>query len=184
VQRTAIEKVLFHRMPDLPAPAPGDPPCPRCKQPNPSAHHFCHICAQRLTDDRPDFEGSIREIAEINLHHRRFSEGMQACQEIIGLVRGLISGVDAFCESVEDMIASEKKYPLPKLQIEVPARSVSYGGNFDKLAEASGEDHSLHPKVFAGQIQALIAEVYTEKNIKDYFETMGAELSRQADKQW
>jgi hypothetical protein len=184
IQRSAIETVLFARRPSLPSPAPDDPACPRCKQPNPPGNHFCHICAQRLNADRPDFAGSIEEIAEINLHYTRFSEGMRACQEIIGLVRGLISGLDAFRTSVVEMIDSENKYPLPKLQIDVPQKSLGYGRNFDALASSVAVDHSLHPKEFAEKIRARIAEVYNEEKIKDYFETMGQELSRQAEAQW
>ncbi|HUU00899.1 MAG TPA: hypothetical protein VM425_05590 [Myxococcota bacterium] len=184
IQRSTLEAVLFTRKPNLPKPGPNDPACPRCKQPNPPGCHFCHICAARLTADRPDFSGSIEEIAEINLHHTRFGEGMRACQEIIGLVRGLISGLAAFRSSVVDMIDSENKYPLPKLQINVPQKSLAYGSNFDALASAVSVDHSLHPKEFAERIRARITEVYTEGEIKKYFETMGQELSRQANSQW
>ncbi|MBW1807746.1 MAG: hypothetical protein JRJ87_06085 [Deltaproteobacteria bacterium] len=184
LQRSAIEKVVFNRLADMPKPQPSDPACPRCKHPNPIGYHFCHICAKRLNQDRPDLDGSLAEIAELNLHHRRFSEGMQACQEIIGLMRGLMSGFDAFMKGVDDMITSENKYPLAKLQINVPPKSVSYGQNFAKLEKSVKQDHSLHPIEFAQQIKELIADTYTEEKIKTYFETMGQELTIQADKQW
>jgi DNA repair exonuclease SbcCD ATPase subunit len=184
VQRSAMEQVLFDLQPSLAEPKQGDPPCPRCKMPNPKTHHFCHICAQRLTEDRPDFSGSIREIAEVNIHHARFSEGMQACQEIIGLVRGLKTGLDAFLKSVDDVMDSERRYPLPKLQINVPQKSMDYGKHFDGLKQVAAADLSLHPKAFAKKIQTMTSEIFTENRIKDYFETMGQELSRQAEKQW
>ena len=184
VQRSAMEQVLFDMQPSLAEPQQNDPPCPRCKMPNPKTHHFCHICAQRLTEDRPDFSGSIAEIAEINIHHARFSEGMQACQEIIGLVRGLKTGLEAFEKSVDDVMDSERRYPLPKLQINVPQKSQDYGKHFDGLKQMTAADLSLHPKVFAKKIQTMTSEIFTENRIKDYFETMGQELSRQAEKQW
>jgi len=184
VQRSAMEQVLFDLQPNLAEPKQGDPPCPRCKMPNPKTHHFCHICAMRLSEDRPDFSGSIREIAEVNIHHARFSEGMQACQEIIGLVRGLKTGLEAFEKSVDDVMDSERRYPLPKLQINVPNKSMNYGKHFDGLKQVVAADLGLHPKVFAKKIQTMTSEVFTENRIKDYFETMGEELSRQAEKQW
>ncbi len=184
VQRSAMEQVLFDMRPTLEEPKPGDPPCPRCKMPNPKDHHFCHICAIRLTEDRPDFTGSIREIAEINIHHARFSGGMQTCQEIIGLVRGLKTGLEAFEKSVDDVMDSERRYPLPKLMIDVPQKSMDYGKHFDGLRQVAAADLSLHPKAFAKKIQAMTSEIFTENRIKDYFETMGEELSRQAEKQW
>jgi hypothetical protein len=184
IRRSTIESVLFEMEPDLPAPQAGDPPCPRCKTPNPEACHFCRICAQRLTDDRPDLEGSIRELAEVNRHHQRFSEGMQACQEIIGLVRGIKSGLEAFMESVQDVKNTANKYNLTTLEIDVPKRSISYGEQLDVLKEAVSKDQSLHPVDFAEQVNTVFHKVFTEKNIQSYFETMGKELSQRANRQW
>ncbi|MEW6368309.1 MAG: hypothetical protein AB1714_27070 [Acidobacteriota bacterium] len=184
IARSSLERVLFEKATMPPPPKPGDPACPRCASPNPASNHFCHICAMRLTPDRPDLEGSIDEMAQLNLHHRRFADGMKACQEIIGLVRGLKTGMDAFMESVTKMIENEKRYPLAKLQIEVPDRSMQYGRHFDQLRDAVSKDLSLHPQDFASQVAALTQNVFTADNIKLYFETMGQELSLQAKAQW
>lgn len=184
VLRSTVERVLYELGEEPPAPAKGDPPCPRCKGPNPATSHFCAICAQRLQQDRPDLEGSIREIAEVNLHHRRFSEGMQASQGIIGLVRGLRSGLEAFLESVSDVRRTEGKYNLSTLEINVPDGSLQWGKQFDELARAVERDLSLHPKAFAEQVDRLTKQVFTEQQIKDYFESMGNELSTRAHAQW
>lgn len=184
ILRSTVEQVLFDRAPDLPEPAEKDPPCPRCKTPNPEASHFCRICANRLKEDRPDLDGSILEIAELNMHHDRFSDGMRSCQQLIGLVRGLRSGVTAFQNSVEDVKASEDKHPLPKLDIDVPKESVAYGEEFDKLAKVVGELKGLKPTEFGARVDEYVGSVFTEENIKVYFERMGKELSRQAKSQW
>ena len=152
--------------------------------PNPASHNFCHICAYRLAADREDFDGSLEEISEINRHFDRFSEGMEACQQIIGLVRGMKSGVEAFTESVADVQASEDKYPLSKLKIDVPQASQDFGVQFDRLADFAGQDYSLHPKLFADRFEQYFAETFTEESIQAFFETMGEELSLQAETQW
>jgi hypothetical protein len=185
VDRTALELVLFARKPELQAPREGDPACPRCGKPNRPDSHFCHICAHRLRDDRPDLAGSLLEVAELNHHHERFAAGVKACQELIGLVRGLGSGIAAFSKSVADVQRSESKYPLPKLQIDVPPAARSWGQHLDTLLQrVSEEDASVHPKVFADDIQEVVATTFTEKAIQRWFESMGEELSRQAAKQW
>jgi hypothetical protein len=61
---------------------------------------------------------------------------------------------------------------------------VSYGSVFDRLDQSLRSDYTLHPAVFARQVQPLVDEVFTEDKIKAYFETMGEELSRQASAQW
>ncbi len=156
VLRSTLEEALLTRVREPRAAAPGDPPCPRCKVPNPPEHYFCAICAQRLQPDRPDLEGSIEELAQVNLHHRRFAEGMRAGQELIGLVRGLRSGLLAFRKSVESVLDSEQRYPLPKLQLDVPEESVRYARHFDELLATVSRDHALLPAEFAGVVKKLV----------------------------
>lgn len=182
--RSTVEKILEGRRPTLKEPGTEDPRCPRCHMPNPADHHFCHICAIRLGEDRQDFDGSLEEMEEINRHFERFSSGMESCQEIIGLVRGMISGIKAFAKSVDDVQASEDKYPLSKLRIDVPQSSREFGGQFDRLAQFADQDYSLHPALFAGRFHQYFAEIFTEANIQAFFESMGEELSRQAEEQW
>lgn len=183
ILRTTAEKVLFERKPKVVAPAKGDPPCPRCKSPNSKASSFCRICAARLLPDRPDLEGSLEEIAEANVHYLRFAEGMKSCQQVIALVRGLGLGLEAFRKSVLSMIESQSKYPLPKLQIDVPPECVEYGKNLTLLRDAVAPEQSLHPKEFGEQMEAL-TKVFGEDAIKAWFERMGEEMSACAKKQW
>jgi hypothetical protein len=185
VERGALEKVLFGRAPQLSEPKADDPACPRCRQRNAPESHFCRICAQRLSPDRPDFLGSLAEIAEVNWHFERFAEGVRACQEILGLVGGLRSGTLNFSRSVNDMIESQHRHSLGLLQIDVPASSVQYAKSFDELlARVEQSGASLHPLEFAQQIHTMVQQTFTEPRIKAFFETMGQELSRQAERQW
>ncbi|MBW2527665.1 MAG: hypothetical protein JRI23_26015 [Deltaproteobacteria bacterium] len=184
VLRSSLERVLYELDKKPPEPGKDDPKCPRCGKPNAKANHFCHICAERLVADRPDLEGSIHEMAELNHHFERFSEGMRSCQEVIGLIRGLKSGLTAFKKSVVDVQSSERRHSLSKLRIGVPSASVEYGQQFDALAQSLTHDWSLHPAVLAARADELVKTVFTENRIKGYFETMGEELSRQANSQW
>jgi len=184
VARTTVERILAERLPEIPAPTEGDPPCPRCEMTNSRANHFCHICAQRLGEDREDFDGSLKEITELNRHFLRFAEGMRACQEIMGLVQGIITGHEALIESVKDMQSSQSKHKLSRLSIEVHEWSRDFGAYFDRLFELASREARLHPVDFARSIQHQTEKVFTEKYIKSYFELIGDELSRQAEAQW
>lgn len=184
VTRSTLERVLFQIGAQRALGGPEDPKCHRCSRPNPPENHFCAYCAQRLGEDRPDFAGSWEEIAEINHHHAVFSQGMQACQEIIGLVRGLGSGLDNFSRSVSEMHASQVRHSLAKLRIGVPQASVTYGQNFELLDRTLTMPEVQHPLELSRQARAFIERTFTEPNIKAFFETMGEELSRQAKAQW
>ena len=184
VTRSTLEKVLSPLTARRALGGPSDPACPRCRSRNPAENHFCAYCAQRLREDRPDLLGSWEEISEINHHHALFSEGMKACQEMIGLLRGLGSGLDNFARSVQSMQDTERRYPVKKLQIGVPAASVAWGQNFDELDKALSMQGALHPVSFTEGARKIVAQTFTEQSIQSYFETMGKELSRQAGAQW
>lgn len=184
VTRSTLEKVLFQIAARRDLGTASDAACPRCASKNPPENHFCAYCAKRLREDRPDLAGSWEEIAEINHHHALFSEGMKACQEVIGLLRGLGSGLENFCSSVSDMCATEGRYPLPKLKITVPQASVQWAQNFDRLDQALTAEGALHPVRFTQQARTIVDQVFTEDAIKAFFETMGQELSKQAGAQW
>jgi predicted nucleic acid-binding Zn-ribbon protein len=181
VERTALERVLFERYPAQPSQGTGAA-CPRCGLGNPPTHRFCQYCALRLLQDRPDLEGSLPEIAELNHHHRRFSSGMKSCQELIALVGGLRSGLLAFLKSVSSMISNENRYPLPKLQIRVPGECIEYSKNFHGL-QVAVETRVAHPVELAQTVKQATA-MFGPKELQGYFERMGQELSVQAKAQW
>jgi len=161
-----------------------DPPCPRCGYANPRAAHLCQVCGQRLAEDELGLEGSLTEIAEAARIHEMFTEGMAACQGIIGLMRGLKSGHDAFVSSVQDMIDTQTRYPVSVLEIDVPGAAVAYGDVFDEVLDTLPEGRHRHPVVFAEEVEQLLAGRLSEEAIQAYFETMGEELTRCADAQW
>jgi len=181
--RSTLERVLFERRPKDVLPVPSDPKCPRCQSANPKQSHFCQICGQRLLPDSPDLEESLEEIAEANFHHARFAEGMKKCQEVIGLVSGLSSGLTAFRKSVGSMIDSQNRYPLAKLQINVPDECVEYGKNLEALRDAATPQLSMHPKAFGMRMEPAAAP-FTKEKVGAFFERMGAELSKAAKAQW
>jgi len=184
VARTVVERVLGSRETPYPEAAESDPACPRCAMPNAPGSPFCRICALRLKEDRPDFEGSLEEITELNYHHRRFAEGMKATQETLALVRGIRSGLEALLKSVREMIEVRKKHNLAELDLSVPESSWSYGRLFDEIAVLVRDDIRLHPLVFASWVQQVTEGRVSEEQLKAYFEAIGEELSRAAKDQW
>jgi len=182
--RTVVEKLVGQRHADLVRPAPTDPPCRRCGMPNSPENSFCYICALRLKEDRPDFEGSLAEIAELNRHHERFAEGIKAGQEILGLVGGIRSGHEALLKSVHEMIRARDDHDLGNLELDVPEDSRRYGEIFDELAEILHRDQRLHPLHFARKVGKLIEGRLTEEKLKNYFEQIGKALSAAAAARW
>lgn len=183
VTRTALERVLFDRFPEVnPDQTSGAVPCPRCRTGNAPTQSFCRVCAQRIKADRPDLEGSIVEIAEVNHHFRRFSEGMKGCQELIGLLVGVRSGLEAFKKSVASMISSQNEYSLRELAIDIPRECIAFEQRFEALP-ALVQNKASHPLDFANLAKSAVAAL-NQNTLQQYFERLGQELSRQAKAQW
>ncbi len=184
ITRSTVEKALTANQFKPPEGGAADPPCLRCGMPNPPGNHFCHICARRIGEDREDLEGSLREFAELDHHAQRFSDGMKACQGLIGLVRGMKSGLEGLKDSVEEMHASQRKHKLKKLELEVPQWSRDFGARFDDLFNLAHKEMRLHPLDLARRIGEQTDIVFTEVNITAYFELIGETMSHAADTQW
>ncbi|RME29500.1 MAG: hypothetical protein D6806_01240 [Deltaproteobacteria bacterium] len=184
VDRSALEAVLLELEAPVLDPAPDDPECPRCGTRNCRKNHFCMACAARLGEDRPDFAGSIEEVAELNHHHRRFTKGLAVCQEAVALVRGVTSGLRAMLKSVEEMIYSQNRYGLAPLRIDVPAECVEFGKVFDELDEKVKDAQGIHPLKVAEALEPIVKERLGEQQLKKWFERMGEELNRRASAQW
>jgi hypothetical protein len=183
IGRSALELVLFQRAPQPTDIARGSPPCPRCGAQSATSRFFCAVCAQRLGPDRPDFEGSMEELAELNQHHRQFSDAMRAGQELIALISGIGSGLRSFSKSLSSMIATESKCPVPKLRIQVPPPAVEFGRTFEQFLAFYSDGRSLLPREFVAQ-EKQVTQRLNENSIGRFFETMGNELSRCAKAQW
>lgn len=183
VTRASLERVLFERFPEVnPDQTSGAVPCTHCRSGNSPSQSFCRVCAQRLKPDRPDLEGSIVEIAEVNHHFRRFSEGMKGCQELIGLLVGIRSGLEAFNRSVSSMLSSQAEYSLRELSIDVPQECLAFEKRFEMLPGLV-EKKASHPLEFANMARSAVAAL-DQNTLQQYFERMGKELSRQATAQW
>ncbi len=188
VARTALLAAL--REIPVPSGEPGvdDARCPRCGVRNLPQQRFCRICAVRLGDDRPDAAGSLVEAAELLGHCDRFERGVGACQELIGLLRGLVSGHERFLESVENMISSEARYAsLSTLELDVPAEAVELAQGFVRVKvalRAAASRKRVEPLAFAAEVRTLVDEVIDAERVQQYFEGMGEALSSAADEQW
>lgn len=184
IQRSALEQVLFSRTPKMRSSKVGDPPCPRCAVANASTNHFCRVCGQRLQPDRLDVLGSLDEVAELNLHHQAFAQGVKSAQELLGMLRGLAKGIQTFNRSIDDMISSQNTHGLAVLSVDVPEKSQAYADQFEKLAETLAQSEKVPPQAFAALVENQVEQVYCKEKIESFFATMGAELTRQAELQW
>ena len=82
------------------------------------------------------------------------------------------------------MIANESRYPLAKLQLDVPEPAQAYGRSFEALLELALKAGTEHPLQFGKKAKQFVEAQLCEAVVKGFFNAMGDELSRQAKLQW
>ena len=164
-----------------------EPPssCPRCKSENKTNRFFCYYCGERFAKDRPDILGSLGEVGELNSVYENLMKGITESVSMLALIRGIARGVQEFVKSVASVKSSEDKYPLPKLNIDVPKYSLSIAKKAEEMNEKIDvKYYNLHPLEFATSFKEYTEKIFTENNIKKFFEDMGDELNRTTKAQW
>jgi hypothetical protein len=159
--------------------------CPRCKSENKTDKFFCYYCGERFAKDRPDVVGSLAEVGELNSVHANLLAGITGSVSILALIKGIGTGVGEFAKSVESVKASEDKYPLPKLTIDVPEFTKKLA---DKIVELNPKIDvkffNLHPMEFSTSFTDYTGTVFTDVNIEKFFTGMGDELNKTTKAQW
>jgi hypothetical protein len=159
--------------------------CPRCKSENRGNRFFCYYCGERFATDRPDVPGSLGEAGELNSVHANLLKGITGSVSILALVRGIGKGIAEFTRSVESVKASEDKYPLPKLKIDVPEFTRQLAGRITEMnPKIDVTFFNLHPLEFSSSFTEYTNKVFTDVNIEKFFTGMGDELNTTTKAQW
>jgi len=103
-----------------------------------------------------------------------------AVSQSLGLLRGINTGLDKFCESVAQVLAEQSRYNLREIDIDVPRDVVVVNQTWAWLAsEVRDEDKVLQsPLEFAAIVRQYVNDRLTPQVIQYFFETMGDSLNR------
>jgi uncharacterized coiled-coil DUF342 family protein len=160
--------------------------CKRCGSENRENRFFCFYCGERFAGDRPDIDGSLIEIGELNEVYNKLLEGVKSSVSFLALMKGLTKGVKEFIKSVRSVKDSQDKYPsLPNLDINVPDFTLKFYNLMKELeSKINVEFFNLHPAEFSHSLEEYEKKVFTDKNIEKFFSKMGDELNSTTREQW
>lgn len=142
------------------------------------------LCALQST-----YENHYAEISAV-----RDSEMEQLLEHAVGDPERLPNGFARRLEAAREQVEQEFRERLPALvreRVRLAAEAESCrrrSSEAERVVRATNvdldRDLGLHPREFAATVQAAVGSTLTEESIRQYFETMGEELSRQAEAQW
>lgn len=165
-----------------------EPPsiCPRCKSDNKNNIFFCIYCGERFFERRLDVQGTLVEVGELNIVFDNLLEGMKEAVSFLALLNGLKKGVSAIMKSYRDVKGSQDRYPaLSTLKIDIPPQAKQMPVWIKELDNQIVINYkNLHPYEYFKQFNIYTEQYFVEKNIKAYFEPMGAELNKATKEQW
>jgi len=129
--------------------------------------------------------GSLGEVGELNSVHANLLKGISGSVSVLALIKGIGAGVAEFTKSVESVKASEDRYPLPKLDIDVPEFTRKLAERITELSpKIDVKFFNLHPLEFSTSFSEYTDKVFTDVNIEKFFTGMGDELNRTTKAQW
>jgi hypothetical protein len=124
---------------------------------------------------------------KLNLQTDAYHEGLASVGGMIGLLRGILSGLQAIRKSVEGLRNEQKMHSsyLAPLQFALPAQAVAFHEQWPVLARQFADEReiSAHPADFSTVIKPLLEAKLSEAAIKAMFNDLGV-MIEQATAAW
>lgn len=160
--------------------------CPVCGSRNEENLFFCRYCGSRFAGNRPDVEGSLVEVGELNKVFADLTGGIRESVSLIALMRGVKGGIDTFVKSVRSVKDTQDKYAqLKDLNLDIPDVSDDLAEKlktFEKSLDV--KFYNLHPQDFAQTVKQTTDRILSAENIEKFFTLMGDELNKSTKEQW
>ena len=96
-----------------------------------------------------------------------------------GLLKGINTGLDKFCDSVSQVLGEQQRYSLKQITIEVPREVASINQTWAALAKEARDEEQIvsSPLEFAAIARRYVIDRLTPTVIQRFFETMGEALN-------
>ncbi len=129
-----------------------------------------------------ELEAGLEEMVELNIQTDAYHEGLASVGGVIGLARGIQSGLDAIAKSVEGLQREQQMHSayLKPLDFELPARVEAFHHQWPELARRFVDEKTIgdNPADFSAAVEPLLAQDLAEARIEAMFDDLGAMIKR------
>jgi hypothetical protein len=135
-------------------------------------------------DPDPALSAALQDMVVLNVQTDAYHEGLASVGGLIGLLRGIRSGLDAIAQSVEGLVREQEMHRdyLKPLDFQLPGRVEdlhkqwnALNGRFSDEAAISG-----HPAEFSAAVQPLLDGPLSQASIEAMFADLGKMIERAA----
>ena len=129
-----------------------------------------------------ELEGSLREMAELNVQTDTYHEGLASVGGLIGLLGGLYSGMEAIHKGVKGLVGEQQMHSayLKPLSFTLPPRAEAFHQQWPALAKQFSEEKVIgaHPASFSVAVESLLTGPLSQATIEAVFQDLGDMIER------
>jgi hypothetical protein len=130
----------------------------------------------------PELDERLAEMVMLNVHTDAYHEGLASVGGMIGLLRGILSGLAAIRKSVEGLGNEQRMHSsyLAPLRFALPAQVETFHGQWPALARQFADEREIgaHPSDFASAVTPWLQDGLSEANIEAMFNDLGTMIER------
>jgi hypothetical protein len=144
--------------------------------------HVVDTLHQPAPGSDPEIDFGLEEMVKLNSQTDAYHDGLASVGGVIGLLRGILSGMQAIRKSVEGLRNEQKMHSsyLAPLQFSLPTRAEAFHRQWPVLARQFDDELqiSAHPSDFSAAVKPLVENSLSEANIEAMFGELGAMIER------
>jgi DNA repair exonuclease SbcCD ATPase subunit len=135
----------------------------------------------------PDLDAGLKQMIELNIQTDDYQEGLASVGGVIGLARGVSSGMQAIGQSIEGLAREQQMHSayLKALDFSLPTRVEAFHKQWPALAQQFADEKTIgaHPADFAAAVKPLLDGELSQTSIEAMFNDLGA-MIKQATAKW
>lgn len=130
---------------------------------------------------------ALAAVLEARAERAEVEECLRKGAEVLGLLKGLVTSVERFQETVRSMRQEEEMHAeLSQLRLQAPAEGAQFGESVEALLAVVQDETAAtrDPEVLTDQLGELLGSRLAEAQIERTFTALGECLKQAADAQW
>jgi hypothetical protein len=135
----------------------------------------------------PELDAGLKQMIELNVQTDAYHEGLAAVGGLIGLLRGINSGMQAIRQSIEGLQREQQMHSayLAGLDFSLPSRAETFHKQWPALAQQFADEKTIgaHPSEFAEAVKPLLEGPLSEASIEAMFNSLGR-MIEQSTARW
>ncbi len=126
----------------------------------------------------------LQEMVKLNVETDAYHEGLASVGGLIGLLGGIMSGLEAIGKSIEGLMREQQMHSayLKPLSFSLPSRVRAFHQVWPALTEQYADEKAVgtHPASFSATVEPLLEGPLSQSEIEASFNDLGAMIERSA----